>query len=84
MRLDNPTFFNDGYHYFRHRFTLPISYTKGVFMNIANKAWFMKAAYLKEYNSLFAEDSELIFGNEISSAKTVELGFSIYIYSIGY
>ena len=53
-------------------------------MSITNKAWFMEVQYLKEYNSLFAEDSELIFGEKISSAKTVKLGFSIYIYSIGY
>ena len=72
--------------YYRHNYTLPISYPKCNCMFISNKAWFKVYDYEHLYDSLFTEGSQLILGTSVNSAPKNDHTFrgEIYTYSIGY
>lgn len=80
--LKKPTFKLIGLY--RSYFNYPISFPKGIFMNISDIQG-VDNTYRNEFNSLFAEPSTVLFGNNLSeSGAKYMVPFDIKVYSLGY
>ena len=80
--LKKPTFKLIGLY--RSYFNYPISFSKGIFMNIASIQR-VNTTYRNEFNSLFAEPGAVLFGNNLSeSGAEYMVPFDIKVYSVGY
>ena len=84
MNLHDPIFKMKDWWY-RTYFTYPISYPHGLFMNFLSKGYFSRTSYRTEYESLFVEYGDVVFGiSPSSTGEDYQIRFDLFIYCIGH
>ena len=85
MYLWNPTFIFGDDGFYRSNFTLPISYTSKVLINLSNVR--NMGAPITAYDKVFVETNRVVFFNQdpptVQPQKTIKIGYGIQIYSLG-